>query len=440
MSKQLAAALAIAAALMLAPAAQARPTVAVGPLGSGQVGADVTFAEGTVHIDTIYTVPEPDPSIFNNLTGLINRAEPGSYIAGAIYSIDDDNAIDTALQAAAGRGVDLWLVLDSDPDHDNTAAFADWTAAQKSNLHYRKCERGCLSTTPDDANGHAAIQHMKYYTFSRTQRYAGGAFSPAAWVGSANSDANTGLNASNNAVSIFSDSNLNAELEKVFRDQWKGAVPVDQSPYPPYFDYYIWPATPTFPRQTEGNGAFFSSTSGTVGIFSPDQDGDRDESKDLWKVQLGMLQPPPLSSGQLCRVVAFQNHLDTARFAAVHEFSRLAEAGCKVQIVANFIDKPGVEDDDVEIGDRVRKDLCEDTSGDLTIIAVRKMHQKAVAANAMFNGSWRSTVWTGSHNLSGPALNRNDEILFRLDSAPKLADEFFREWGILNTDPPVRVC
>ncbi|MDQ3933559.1 MAG: heparin lyase I family protein [Actinomycetota bacterium] len=419
------AAVAITVLLALPAAAHAGRTVSVGPLNQSR--ADVTFAEGSASA--------PDSTILTHLGGLIDRAETGSHIGGAIYRIPDEGRIEIDLREAAKRGVDIWLVVDHLGQAAPTAGvpelgiFGDWDAGPRARLHIKECERGCLSYTPAGPNGDppASIQHMKYFTFSRTRRYVNGDFSPATWVSSANLNADTGTNAWNNAVSVFDDAGLNAAVEVAFRDQWNGA----DGRWGPNFDYYTWP-NPN-PAGTEGKGQFSASISGTTGIFSPEQ------QTDLWETQLKLLKGPGEGGATDCRVTVLHNFLEDARLAAIDELARLSRNGCEVRIAVNYVDREPPDSDYVDIGPQAKELLCT-TPGDLRIIAVRKLHHKAIAAYGTFNGAYRATVWTGSHNLTGPALNRNDEMLFRVDNAPKLADEFRNEYGLASSNAAQEVC
>jgi phosphatidylserine/phosphatidylglycerophosphate/cardiolipin synthase-like enzyme len=417
-SKKLAAALAVAATMfVVAPAAQAGRTVAVGPLGSGGVGADATFAEGST--------TNPDNTILVNLEGLMDRAEAGSYIAGAMFSLTDEGRIEKALRRAAHRGVDLWLVYDK-----STAIFDDWATLDpvaKQHLHIKECIYGCLSATPGGPNNDpaASIQHAKYFTFSRTQRYAGGAFSTATWVASAHLDANTGTDAWNNALSVFGDSGLNAEMEKTWRDQWNGAG----GKWGANFDYYTWP-NPN-PAGTEGNGAFIASTSGTVGVWSPEL------QTDTLGAQLDALKAPAEGGNADCRVVVLENYVESIRSAVVDRLHELAQGGCSVRIAVNYVDG---SPDYVDMDGPAQTELCTQTHGDLKVIAVRKMHDKAIAAYGTFVGTYRATVWTGSHNVTQNALRKNDELLFRVDGASALADQFFNEYAVAYLNTARDVC
>ena len=425
MSNRLAAALAITTTLALPAAAHAGRTVSVGPLNQSR--ADVTFAEGSTSA--------PDDDIHVHLGGLIDRAEAGSYIGGAIYRIPNEGLIEKDLRDAAKRGVDIWLVVDDLGQAPPGAGvptlgiFGDWDAGPRANLHIRECVRGCLSYAPADPDGDppASIQQMKYFTFSRTRRYPSGDFSPATWVASADLDANTGTNAWNNAVSVFDDAGLNAAMEVAFRDQWNGA----KDNWGSNFDYYTWPNAN--PAGTEGRGAFSASISGTAGIFSPEQ------QTDLWETQLKLLKGPREGGARDCRVVVMHNHLEDARIAAIDELARLSRNACEVRIAVNYVDREPPDSDYADIGDQAKDVLCT-TPGNLRIVAVRNMHSKAIAAYGTFNGAHRATVWTGSHDLTGPALNRNDEVIFRLDNAPKLADEFRNEYATASLNAAQDVC
>ncbi|HEX8646230.1 MAG TPA: hypothetical protein VF715_04975 [Thermoleophilaceae bacterium] len=419
MLKKLAAALAAATMLVLAPAAQAGRTVAVGPLGSGQVGADATFAEGST--------TSPDNTILVHLEGLIDRADATSYISGAMFSLTDEGRIEKALRRAGHRGVHLWLVYDK-----SLAIFNDWATLDpvaKSHLHISECIYGCLSATPGGPNNDpaASIQHAKYFTFSRTQRYANGAFSPATWVASANLDANTGTDAWNNALSIFGDSGLNAEMEKTLRDQANGAG----GKWGANFDYFTWPSPN--PAGTESNGAFIASTSGTAGVWSPEQ------QTDLLGAQLDQLKAPDEGGNADCRVVVLENYLESIRSSVISRLHELVEGGCSMRIAVNYVDRTD-EPDYIDMDGPAKDLLCNQTHGDLRVIAVRKMHNKAIAAYGTFVGTYRATVWTGSHNVTQNALRKNDELLFRADGAPALADQFFNEYAVAYLNTARDVC
>jgi phospholipase D-like protein len=417
-SKKLAAALVVVNMLVLVSAAQAGRTVAVGPLGSGQVGADATFAEGSK--------ASPDNTILVNLEGLIDRADTGSYISGSMFRIADEGRIETALRRAAHQGVDLWLVNDN-----SIAIFDDWAILDpvaKTHLRIKECVYGCLSANSDPP---ASIQHAKYFTFSRTRRYPNGAFSTATWVASANLNTDTGTEAWNNALTVFGDNGLNAEMEKTFRDQWNGAA----GKWGANFDYYTWPHPN--PAGTEGNGAFIAGTSGTVGIWSPDQ------QTDLLATQLQLLKAPTEGGNPDCRVVVLHNYLESARWAVVNRLHELVERGCQMRIAVNYVDRSGEnppKPDYIDMDGPAKDLLCNQTHGDLRVIAVRKMHDKAIAAYGTFNGTYRATVWTGSHNVTQPSLRRNDELLFRVDGASALADQFFNEYAVAFFNTARDVC
>lgn len=60
----------------------------------------------------------------------------------------------------------------------------------------------------------------------------------------------------------------------------------------------------------------------------------------------------------------------------------------------------------------------------------RPIHHKLLLIDAFHEGAWRQVVYTGSHNLTGPALTSNDEVWLRVEN-PFVFESYRRHYDAL---------
>ena len=73
-------------------------------------------------------------------------------------------------------------------------------------------------------------------------------------------------------------------------------------------------------------------------------------------------------------------------------------------------------------------------NGGVTVHLLLPIHSKYLLMDAVYEGTRRQMVFTGSHNYTGPALTENDETLLRL-AHPQLYADFLADWQRLAAHP-----
>jgi hypothetical protein len=344
-----------------------------------------------------------DATIVNQLVGLIQRTPPGSTIITNVYQTEAGNSVVDALYHAKndpGRNVNVYVTYGMGGDSPS-GAF-DWVNSGTPNGETRmlKCPIGCHNSTNPGGK-----DHSKYFLFYSTQRSPGAAYQPAVWIGSANLNRGSGSKASNNAVTLWNDSDMWWGMWGVWEDAFH-RDPFNGDYYRPYLGW-----------QQPHSGIVYSSKAASVAHISPDDDGG-----DMWANQLG-----PQSSGGGCIVRVMQAEIDDARLPAVQKLRSLANGGCSVRVILGLAD-----DGSAAIGPNARAALC--NAPDTLLRKRPRLHDKAVETYGTFEGvGGRVQMFTGSHNWTNNALRDNDEVLLRLsdswDAYNALRDHFYDDWN-----------
>ncbi|WP_177326072.1 phospholipase D-like domain-containing protein [Nannocystis exedens] len=335
-----------------------------------------------------------DPTILLEIERLIASTQEfhdqvPQTIRGAIYSFDLPRFLKAFQKAEESNKIDIRLVHDGHDQYDHKKK--EHAAAQALHRLLRNkhhfCGNGTDGENKDEgdysyngciASHHAGSMHSKFFTFSKAKDPDGLPRSHVVWISSANLTKQTGGNSFNTAITIYGNQELYKFFNDYFLDLELGSDFADDEPDDGN-DYYV----------PNGNGHF---ESGPVGVYiSPEIDSD------LVLNQLKLISPD-----NLCRVHVAQMAVSNDRHALVKRLKELAEGGCKIRVVAGSIGKVSLATlDAAEIPRRVNN-----------------VHDKNVLIYAKFAGSEmpRYIVLTGSHNWTGPAKFRNDEILLRLES------------------------
>lgn len=312
-----------------------------------------------------------DRTIVDEVLRLIDKAEAGSEIRAAIHSLGLPG-VKTALLDAETEGVHVYVVSDGSKRSAEATALHDGLDAG----HHKWCERGggagCITK---DAGG---IMHTKLFTFSRTLAKDGTAHDNVVWIGSANMTSQTGMETYNNAVTVYGDQALYAQMTTYFQQ-------LMQPPELSGNDY--------FDRGVPDRGYFASPS--TVAFASPEANGD------LVARQLAEIKPDPA-----CRIRVAQNMIHAGRGAVIDLLVKLRGPNhdkCKIWVVTKGIDDSSLA--------RLRAaKIPVKRTGEAH--GVPGVHDKFVIANT---GS-KFLVFTGSHNLTTSALSQNDELFVRYES------------------------
>ncbi|WP_392543009.1 phospholipase D-like domain-containing protein [Oryzobacter telluris] len=374
------------AAIVLTPA----PALAV-PNGSE------TVTVGTRPVDVTFNVPGNDAQ-WDQAARLIRDATPGSTARIAIYNLTSTLVRD-AIREAVGDGVNVYVVANGE-HHEGATNMLD---GLKSLLgaRFKWCDADRTSSNANDAcisNDPSGLMHAKYMTFSQTRGRAGALRNNVVWVSSANFSG-SGKDLYNNSVTVYDDSALySGFLSDVWNPMWNNTSYADN-------DYY---------NVSLNRGYFSSGASSSTVYVSPEQ------TTDLWENRLDYVDPD-----SSCRIRVMHNVFNDTRIAVARKLRELARGGCVIRVIAATIQSD------------IRATLNHPN------ISIRRaaVHDKTILINSKYAGSStnRFNVFTGSHNLTQSALQRNDEIIIRLADSKPLHDlfveHFQRAWAD-GTDVP----
>jgi len=315
-----------------------------------------------------------DTTIEDRIIALIEAARPGSRIRVALYTFTRNSAAD-ALIAAAGRGVDVRVILDGGADGLGSEVRNLTSGLGASRVHL--CDapgRACIGT---------GIMHHKTFLFSALLDGSTNVLMQAS-----HNLTTRQLKEHNNAVIIRGDAALFAAYEGTWNDLW---ADVENANYYHVEDGDLRTRAYFFPRSSGPDTA--------VSIL----DNVRCDASARIRVAMAF----------------FTN----ARRAVAQALASRAREGCDVRAV--------VGDSSIPIGSSVRSNL---TAGGvvLTPYPTRSgwdLHSKYLLIDAPYAGSTahRRLVFTGSHNWTGAALRSNDETLLRVEDDAVFSD-YLADW------------
>lgn len=333
---------------------------------------------------TVFNVPTAsggaDLTIENHLVQLVDGAPAGSAIHGAMYSWTR-TAVASALARAQQRGVQVSLAIDgqgaggvnADPD---SAAMNILRNAGLTRLVF--CGR-TVDNSACVANRSYSINHNKLFTFSAT-----GNMTDVAVIGSHNLTNSQNAN-HNNLLVVHQEPDLYQHFVRYLGDllaQRKNN------------NYYA-----------SANGYYRSPTSDARVFHSPRADSSGgtgvDASTDLVVGRLRYITR--YEAG--CSVEVAHAQFTGPRVAVADELIRIARLGCQVRIVGGS-----------GMTDYIRTHLA--GRSNVTVRRLDSLHSKYIVYRGNYNGSpGRQVVFTGSQNLTGPALRNHDETLIRVEGA-----------------------
>lgn len=324
-----------------------------------------------------------DDRIESDLVKRIEQTPAGATIQGSMFTWTQEPVAD-ALKDAQSRGVHVRLAIDSEGAGDwnsnpDNKAQKVLQGADLDKLVYCKDSDGdssaCVSIRKN------SINHNKMFMFSRT-----GDMNKAVWIASYNLTASQRL-LFNNAVVLYGRSGLYHEFEGHMRH----LLAQDKNN-----DYY------------HSDVGTYHSDDNKVSIYMsprPDSDGgtEGEASTDTVVEHLSKIR----SSEKGCEIDVTQAQFTGPRRAVADELVRIGKLGCQVRVV--YGDGLTQYTYDILHGEPNIKmrGYYDGRDSDNPI----SIHSKYLRIKANYDGHHRDMVLTGSHNLTGPALRKHDEIL-----------------------------
>jgi hypothetical protein len=311
--------------------------------------------------------PGADPGVDRNaideLVRLIRSVPSGGRIDGHIFSITSVDVAEALADAQTENQVDVRISMDGRVETAPTSA----AAREHLDTLTRRVYCGNDNNTACIATEERAISHTKLFVFSGATTPDGIAASNVVWLGSANQTTRSGMKLYNNTVTIFGDTSLYTLARGYLEDLFEQRRATD---------YY---------KPSLGRGHLLASTADIY--VSPEVQTD-----------LVVNRLDDVTPGAGCSVRVMQAAVRNTRLEVVSRLVRMKRRGCDVSVIASTV------------GDRALAALR--SAG----IPVRRapIHDKVFIVFGRFPAGDRFRVYTGSHNLSGGAAHRFDEIFVKL--------------------------
>jgi hypothetical protein len=308
-----------------------------------------------------------DTHILTELIRLIDSVPAGGRIDGNIFNITVDAVAAALLRAQDERGVTVSISTDGQVGRSTDSAKLKYLDKLARKVY-------CGNSTTDSCVGatSGSIAHTKLFVFSTATAPDGTVHQDVSWFGSANQTQASGMKTFNNTATIYGDASLYGQFRTYLGDLFRQARRTD------YYD----PASGRGHLLAAAADAYVSPETGT----------------DLVVNRLDDITPDAE-----CRVRVMQASIRDSRMAVVDQVVRMKRAGCKVWVVASTVEP------------RPRAALL--AAG--IPVRLHKVHDKVFLVYGKYGASYRYRVYTGSHNLSGSANRKYDEIFVKL--APETA-------------------
>ena len=302
-----------------------------------------------------------DHHAINELIRLIESVPPGGRIDGHIFSITVD-AVGQALLSAQERGVQVLISTDGQMARSTDSVKTNYLDNLDGIVY-------CASATSDSCVSSAAdaISHTKLFVFTHATAPDQAESDKVVWFGSANQTYASGMRLYNNTVTIYGDAPLYDQLRGYLDDLRMRVRAVD------YYD------------PTSGRGHVLTDSADVY--ISPEA------TTDLVVNRLDDITPD-----SNCTVRVMQASVRDSRIAVVDRLVAMKRGGCSVQVVADTVEPAAL------------------AALKVANIPVKEMpiHDKAFIIYAKYGTAYQYRVYSGSHNLSGGALRKYDEIFVKL--------------------------
>jgi hypothetical protein len=302
-----------------------------------------------------------DRHIVDELIRLIKSVPAGGRIDGHIFSITVDGVAQALLEAQQ-NGVQVWISTDGAV---KTSTDTAKTLYLDKLAHIVYCGSATTNACISTADG--GISHTKLFVFSTATAPDGAVANNVVWMSSANQTYASGMKLYNNAVTVLGDATLYTKLKSYLDDLYAQRRRAD------YYD------------AATARG-YMLSTAADV-YASPEADTD------LVVNRLNDVTPDAS-----CRVRVLQASVRDSRLDVVQQLVRMKQGGCKVTVVAHTIEP------DARAALR---------AGGIEM-RTAEIHDKTFLIYGKFGASYAYRAYSGSHNLSGSANRRYDEIFVKL--------------------------
>ena len=359
---------------------------------------------------------KPDHAIEDRLVELVDATPSGEQIDFSVYSWTRTE-VAKALERAQQRGVQVRVAVDGG-SADRLSHEVETTLRGANLTELVFCGTKGSDNTACIANRGEphSINHNKLWMFSETEGKK-----DVVVVASHNLTKPQG-NLFNNALITSGDPDL--------YDFYRGHVDrmLAQDKDNDYFDH---------------GGYHKSPDSKVTSYLSPRADsagGTSEEAgTDTWAQLLRYVKEREPG----CQLDIVHANVSDARTPAVQEIQRIARLGCQVRLVYGTIGDDSLER--LQGEQNVQLKRYSDNDEDNWRGREVGVHSKYMLYRGQYNETDdRSLVFTGSHNLSGPALRTNDEILIKVENgAVKRAYDgnFDTVWGRAKcTNPSEGTC
>jgi phosphatidylserine/phosphatidylglycerophosphate/cardiolipin synthase-like enzyme len=358
---------------------------------AGAAEASCPLPAGSPQKQAFFTAryPDADQSIEDQLITLIQSTPDTGRIRVAVFSWTRTQVSD-ALLAAAARGVDVAVIVDEINQSEVPEGSGTWVYHKPilDLIEGLGQERVivCDPEQPPQGRGgcHSdGINHNKFVLFSHLCDGS----REVVFQSSANFTS-VQRRLRNNMVLIRDDGALYAAYDQYWADMAR------RVPDPNYY------------RSLDG-------ATGTKAYFyprAPGAGGNPDPSTDtIHRILVDNVQCGPGSKIRVAHAM-----WTGARRYLVDSYKQAADRGCDVRLLVGHSVGAGVVADlKAAFGSRVR--------------FVDGLHSKYFLVEGQYLGAERRLLWTGSHNLTGPALRDNDEVMLRIDDAAIL-EQFAADW------------
>ena len=345
-----------------------------------------------VSMEPVFNEPadngEPDHAIEKRLVELIDATPAGEQIDFSVYSWTRKEVAE-ALERAQERGVQVRVAVDGgSADRLSHEVETTLKGANLTELVFCGTKGSDNTACIADRGEPHSINHNKLWMFSETEGKK-----DVVVVASHNLTKPQG-NLFNNALITSGDPDL--------YDFYRGHVDrmLAEEKDNDYFDH---------------GGYHKSPDSKVTSYLSPRADskgGTSEEARtDTWAQLLQYVKKREPG----CQLDIVNANVSDARTPAVQEIQRIARLGCQVRLVYGTIGDDSLER--LQGEQNVQLKRYSDNDEDNWRGREVGVHSKYMLYRGQYNETDdRSLVFTGSHNLSGPALRTNDEILIKVEN------------------------
>lgn len=395
------AALLAAGALLLSSTPASGDSATSAPAAEPKPTASVTA-------ETIFNEPADDGShdfrIEEKLIELINGTPEGGKIDASIYSFTRPSVAE-ALRDAQARGAQVRLAIDGGTDNaDNKDVTDVLKGADLTKLVFcngpSSKNTACIGNRSD-----YGINHNKLMTFSKT-----GDKSNVVVVSSYNLT-NTQGQLFNNGVIMSGDPDLYGFFVQHVENM------LAQKRNNDYFN--------------TDSGYYKSADKKVTAYMSPRAASDggtgREFATDTWAQILKYIT----EAEDGCTLEVAQASMTNARPYVADQIARIADLGCQVRIVYDSMGDETLGKLSGHKNVEMKRYLDREDSNDGGQDTKVSLHHKYMVFTGNYNGTaGRKIAFSGSHNVTSPALRNNDEILIKVEDGG-VADAFRSNFGTL---------